>query len=263
MTTTSTRSGSACSTAARSTAWSLRCGSRRWCSPTRSPEPTRNRPTWARAPPPSSRSPASRWPRWASPSRSGRPTSTSSFSEPKRGVYKSVVIRDDKIIGATLFGDSPQGRVPAAGLRPRAAAAGGAGLAAVRPRWAERRRSGSPRWPTTPRSATATASARATSAAAVHGGCKIVGAVMDKTRAGKGCGSCKGAGGPDRRVRRRRRGRGGPGRALLRARHPDGQAGSDGGHPGAGPALTVRGLRRAGPRGRRGRQVARWAWPRC
>ena len=28
------------------------------------------------------------------------------FSEPKRGVFKSVVIRDDKIIGATLLGDS-------------------------------------------------------------------------------------------------------------------------------------------------------------
>ena len=28
------------------------------------------------------------------------------FSEPKRGVYKSVVIRNDKIIGATLLGDS-------------------------------------------------------------------------------------------------------------------------------------------------------------
>ena len=36
---TSTRSASACSTAARSTAWSRRCGSRRWCWPTTSPAP--------------------------------------------------------------------------------------------------------------------------------------------------------------------------------------------------------------------------------
>ena len=28
------------------------------------------------------------------------------FSEPKRGVFKSVVIRDGKIVGATLLGDS-------------------------------------------------------------------------------------------------------------------------------------------------------------
>ena len=28
------------------------------------------------------------------------------FSEPKRGVYKSIVIRDDKLVGATLLGDS-------------------------------------------------------------------------------------------------------------------------------------------------------------
>src|SRR3954452_17568401 len=28
------------------------------------------------------------------------------FSEPKRGGFKSIVIRDDKIIGATLLGDS-------------------------------------------------------------------------------------------------------------------------------------------------------------
>ena len=28
------------------------------------------------------------------------------FSEPRRGVFKSIVIRDDKIVGATLLGDS-------------------------------------------------------------------------------------------------------------------------------------------------------------
>ena len=27
------------------------------------------------------------------------------FSEPKRGVYKSVIVRDDKLVGATLLGD--------------------------------------------------------------------------------------------------------------------------------------------------------------
>ena len=62
---TSTRWASACSTAARSTAWSRRCGSRPWCWPTRSPAPTRAPPTSARGRRPSSRWPASTWPRWA------------------------------------------------------------------------------------------------------------------------------------------------------------------------------------------------------
>ena len=71
------------STAARSTAWSRRCGSRPWCWPTRSPAPTRTPPTTGRGPPPSSRWPASTSRRWACRGRSGTPTSTSSFSEPQ------------------------------------------------------------------------------------------------------------------------------------------------------------------------------------
>ena len=129
--------------------------------------------------------------RWASPSRSGTTDEHIVFSEPGKGVYKSMVIRDDKLIGATLLGDSrkvaflqqafdrglplPEERVEL--LFDLGGPAGG-GRA-------------SPSWPTTPRSATATASPRATSVGAVEGGCKTVAAVMDKTRAGKGCGSCK------------------------------------------------------------------------
>ena len=66
------------------------------------------------------------------------------FSEPRRGVYKSLVIRDEKLIGATMLGDTSQGRVPDAGLRPRAAAARGTAGDAVQPRRARRRRSASP-----------------------------------------------------------------------------------------------------------------------
>ena len=104
--TTSTRSASASSTAARCTAWSHRCGSRPWCWPTTSPAPTRTPPTWARGPPPSSRWPASTSPRWGCRRRSATPTSTCVFSEPSTGVFKSIVIRDGKIVGATLLGDS-------------------------------------------------------------------------------------------------------------------------------------------------------------
>ncbi len=74
---TSTRSGSARSTAARCTGWSRRCGNRPPCSPTTSPAPTRRRPTTARGSPRSSRSPGSTWHRWASSTRRRRTTSSS------------------------------------------------------------------------------------------------------------------------------------------------------------------------------------------
>ena len=56
------------------------------------------------------------------------------FCEPKHGVYKTIVVRDGKLVGATLLGDVEQGRIPHAGLRSRAAAARGAHLADVRHR---------------------------------------------------------------------------------------------------------------------------------
>ena len=63
--------------------------------------------------------------------------------------------------------------------------------------------------------------------AAVKGGCKTVAGAMDKTRAGKGCGSCKelvGRWWSAPRAGRWRRTR----PPLLRARDPAGQAGADG-----------------------------------
>ena len=113
------------------------------------------------------------------------------FSEPGKGVFKSIVIRDDKIVGATLLGDSRK----VAFLQQ--AFDRGLPLPAERvelmfdlggPDGGGRGRRD---WPTTRRSATATASPRATSAVRSQGGCKTVSSVMDKTRAGKGCGSCK------------------------------------------------------------------------
>ena len=46
-------------------------------------------------------------------SRSATTTRTSSSPSRSAGVYKSVVIRDDRLVGATLLGDMQQGRVPA------------------------------------------------------------------------------------------------------------------------------------------------------
>jgi nitrite reductase [NAD(P)H] large subunit len=112
------------------------------------------------------------------------------FSEPRRGVYKSVIIRDDRLVGATLVGDvgkvaflmqafdrglalpeervsllfdlgGPPAEVSAAELAPEAQVCNCNGVS------------------------------KQTLVDTVHGGCRTVSGVMDKTRAGKGCGTCK------------------------------------------------------------------------
>ena len=114
------------------------------------------------------------------------------FSEPKRGVYKSVVIRDDKIIGATLLGDCkkvaflqqafdrglplPEERVEL--LFDLGGPPAEVGVAEMADDAQVCNCNG-----------VSKGDDRATRS---QGGCKSVGAVMDKTRAGKGCGSCKG-----------------------------------------------------------------------
>jgi nitrite reductase (NADH) large subunit len=112
------------------------------------------------------------------------------FSEPRKGIYKSVIIRDGRLVGATLVGDvkkvaflmqafdrglalpedrvelmfdlgGPPAEVSAAELADDAQVCNCNGVT------------------------------KATIAETVHGGCKTVGGVMDRTRAGKGCGTCK------------------------------------------------------------------------
>ena len=178
------------------------------------------------------------------------------FSEPKQRRLQVLVIRDDKLIGATLLGDSSQGRVPDPGVRPRAAAARGAASSCCSTSARRRRRSASPSWPTTRRSATATASPRAPSCACVRRRrASPSPAVMDADPGRQGLRVLQDAGRADRRVGGRRRRRRGPVGELVRAGHPDGQAGADGGDPRAGPAVGVRGVRRARPGRRRGREV--------
>ena len=113
------------------------------------------------------------------------------FSEPKRGIFKSVVIRDGKIIGATLLGDSkklaflqqafdrglplPEERVELLfDLGGPPAEVGVAELA------------------DDAQICNCNGVCKATIVDTVKGGCKTVSGVMDATRAGKGCGSCKG-----------------------------------------------------------------------
>jgi nitrite reductase (NADH) large subunit len=112
------------------------------------------------------------------------------FSEPKRGVFKSVVIRDDKIVGATLLGDSkklaflqqafdrglplPAERVELLfDLGGPPAEVGVAELA------------------DDAQICNCNGVCKSAIVETVKGGCKTVSGVMDKTRAGKGCGSCK------------------------------------------------------------------------
>ncbi len=111
------------------------------------------------------------------------------FAEPRRGVYKSVVIRDDRVVGATLLGDTskvgflmqaydrglplpeervrllfdlggPPAEVSAAELGDDVQVCNCNGVS------------------------------KGQIVATVHSGVKTVTGVMDTTRAGKGCGSC-------------------------------------------------------------------------
>ncbi|WP_306205734.1 nitrite reductase large subunit NirB [Actinoplanes sp. RD1] len=112
------------------------------------------------------------------------------FSEPRKGVYKSLVIRDGRLIGATLVGDvrkyayllqafdrglplpeeraelmfdlgGPPAEVSAADMADDAQVCNCNGVS------------------------------KHAIVQSVQGGCKTVTGVMDKTRAGKGCGTCK------------------------------------------------------------------------
>ena len=113
------------------------------------------------------------------------------FAEPRRGTFKSIVIRDDKIIGATLLGDStkvaflqqafdrglplPQERVELMfDLGGPAEEVGVAELA------------------DDAQVCNCNGVSKSTIVDCVAGGCRTVAGVMDATRAGKGCGTCKG-----------------------------------------------------------------------
>ena len=112
------------------------------------------------------------------------------FSEPRRGIYKSVVVREDKVVGATLLGDTrkvafltqafdqglplPQDRVELLfDIGGPDEALGVAELA------------------DDAQVCNCNGVSKGGLVACVRGGMRCVGAVMDATRAGKGCGSCK------------------------------------------------------------------------
>ncbi len=112
------------------------------------------------------------------------------FSEPRRGVYKSLIIRDEKLVGATMLGDTskvaflmqafdrglplPEERLEM--LFDLGAPAAEVGVAEL---------------DDDAQVCNCNGVSKAALVHAVEGGCRTVNAVMDKTRAGKGCGSCK------------------------------------------------------------------------
>src|SRR4051795_3907055 len=112
------------------------------------------------------------------------------ISEPKRGVHLSVVIRDDKLVGATLLGDTRKvafltqafdrgAPLPEERIRLLVDLSDGveeAGVADL---------------PGDSQVCNCNGVSKQTICDTVRDGCTSVGAVMDRTRAGKGCGSCK------------------------------------------------------------------------
>ena len=112
------------------------------------------------------------------------------FSEPKRGVFKSLVIRDEKLVGATVLGDTSKVAflmqafdrglpLPAERLEMMFNLGAPAAEASIEELADDAQ------------VCNCNGVSKAGIVHAVEGGCKTVAAVMDKTRAGKGCGSCK------------------------------------------------------------------------
>ncbi|GIF05585.1 nitrite reductase large subunit NirB [Actinoplanes siamensis] len=111
------------------------------------------------------------------------------YNEPKKGVYKQLIIRDDVLVGATLVGDNSKA---ASLIRhfDRGTALpeerselifdiGGAVEASPE------------QMPDDTQVCNCNGVSKGAVCGAVAGGCATVGGVMDKTRAGKGCGTCK------------------------------------------------------------------------
>jgi nitrite reductase (NADH) large subunit len=112
------------------------------------------------------------------------------ISEPRRGVHLSVVIRDDVLVGATLLGDTRKvayltqafdrgAPLPEERIRLLVDLSDGAEEVGV----AE--------MPADSQVCNCNGVSKQAICDVVAGGCSSVGGVMDATRAGKGCGSCK------------------------------------------------------------------------
>jgi len=112
------------------------------------------------------------------------------FAEPKRGIYKNVIIRDDRLVGATLVGDNSKAlsliKAFEKGLplpEDRAALLFDLGGPAAEESAAD--------MSDDEQVCNCNGVSKGALKSCVDGGCKTVSGVMDRTRAGKGCGTCK------------------------------------------------------------------------
>ena len=118
--------------------------------------------------------------------------------DPAGGVYKKLVIKDDKLVGGVLYGDTVDGawyfkllrEGRSVGRHPRPADVRRVEPGRHRPPGPDRARGA---WPTTPKSAAATACARARSSKAIkEKGLFTLDDVRKHTKASSSCGSCTG-----------------------------------------------------------------------
>ena len=112
------------------------------------------------------------------------------FSEPSRGVFKSIVIRDNKMVGATLLGDSRKVAYLTQAFDK--------GLALPEERISLMFDLGGPaeeqgvaELDDDAQVCNCNGVSKKTLVGAVKSGCTTLSGAMDTTRAGKGCGSCK------------------------------------------------------------------------
>ncbi|MFI5897055.1 nitrite reductase large subunit NirB [Actinoplanes sp. NPDC051513] len=112
------------------------------------------------------------------------------FAEPRKGVYKNVIIRGGVLVGATLVGDARKAAflmqafdrelpLPEERAELLFDLGGPAGEVSVADMADDEQ------------VCNCNGVSKGSICATVQGGCKTVGGVMDKTRAGKGCGTCR------------------------------------------------------------------------
>jgi nitrite reductase (NADH) large subunit len=111
------------------------------------------------------------------------------FAEPAKGIYQNVIVRDGRLVGATLVGD-----VRKASYLIQAFERGltlPSERAALLFDLGESTEISPAEMPDDTQVCNCNGVSKAAICGAVAGGSRTVGGVMDKTRAGKGCGTCK------------------------------------------------------------------------
>ncbi|MGY1733464.1 nitrite reductase large subunit NirB [Geodermatophilus sp. SYSU D01045] len=111
------------------------------------------------------------------------------ISEPRRGVHLSVVIRDDRLVGATLLGDTRKVAYLTQAF-DRGSALPGERIRLLVDLSDGKEEVGVADMPADSQVCNCNGVTKGAICGAVADGCGSVGAVMDRTRAGKGCGSC-------------------------------------------------------------------------